>query len=149
MDPDALKMAEARAFATSLSGTAIWLNKLERLFDALVSASATASAALNEAGQTDAADTLLSACQAFELEFFGGDDGDDHPDAIDVEPTTPTPPSLIEAARKLTDVAEVIANAGAVLKIDGPATDEDVEAFATALYEVQAVCKTLDGEDKS
>lgn len=148
MVTDSDKLAEGRSFATGLRNAAAWFNRLERLVSALDEHGSVAAAVLEGEGHEDEADALRHAMRNLSLELFG-DDGTDHPDAADVSDEPMVAPDLFTAAYALTQASEAIAAAGGALKVDGPVSDEDVTAFSTALYEVQAACRTLVEPDKS
>lgn len=75
-------MSEQREHAldlmASLNSAAGWLNKLDRLFAVVRDE----SVKLAEGGIN--VDELLAAVEAFRLEFYGREDGSDHPDALPV-----------------------------------------------------------------
>lgn len=61
----------------SMGATSEWLNKLDRLFAAV-------HAAVVSMPASTAKDEAIAAISAFRLEFYGADDGADHPDAVAV-----------------------------------------------------------------
>ena len=68
---DALDLIE------SMNATSEWMNKLDRLFSAV----RTAAGDLPPSAEKD---TTLAAVAAFRAEFYGGEDGDDDPNAVEV-----------------------------------------------------------------
>lgn len=72
---------EALDLIASMGATSAWLNRLDRLFTVVRTAA-------DNVGESQERTDLLAALDAFRLEFYGADDGSDHPDAVAV-PSTP------------------------------------------------------------
>lgn len=94
-----------------IDGTAKWLNKLDRLFEAVQ------LTALDAAPSGDKRDLLVASLSAFRDEFYGADDGSDvegGPDVTDA-PALTTPDVRAEVQYMMSNLQGLSADASAIV----------------------------------
>lgn len=108
----------------SLGATSAWLNRLDRLFAAVRDAADTLP-------QSAARDDLFAAIESFRLEFYGAEDGSQHPDSVPV-PDTP----LEDDAVSVSGIADNAVMLVVSYPVDQDAPDkqlDQVHALASSL----------------
>lgn len=84
----------------SMGATSAWLNRLDRLF-------AVVREAVGRMPASAAKDDALVAIEAFRLEFYGSDDGSDHPDALPISSTPLEDDARTDLLAKATALEQV------------------------------------------